>query len=245
MFNRFTNGPLGYSFSETSTGEISNVTIRDTHDDAVTLMLDWEIGGNTYSSGNAAVLLAMRSDRRFYMMHRGISWPVKFGVYNDVESTNALIAYTSVANQVVFRANTDTVTADIGANDITSFTNGTGAERINFNRLRVSGPSAHVAGNWSATGFGGSPTVTPDSRDSGGLVSVLTGAGPAGSATLTLTFANGTWPTPPNVTATRCDTFATAGEWRVTSVTTSQVTFQFMGTPISGETYELRFMVIG
>jgi len=250
MFNRFTNGPLGFSFTEASTGVIRDVTIRDTHDDAVTQMLEFNISGTGLYSTTAAVRQTMRGDRRFYMVHRGLQWPVRFAVDDDVESASGRLAYTSTSNQVIIREPADSTTGDLVANDITSLTNGAGTERVNFSRLRTSGPTAHTTGNDAASaGWGSTASITIEGTcyDARGRVTVsCSGTGIAANPTLTLTFANGAWPTAPFVTCSRGDSWTTnTGAWRVTNVTTTTVEFTFVGTPDTGRDFTLDFMVIG
>ena len=242
---RFTNGIYGFDFVEQGSGELTNFIITNTLPDGLTTLLEWEIGGQFFASGHAAVAIAMRGARNFLMIHGGKLWPVRFGYYSDVESNSNLLAYTNVANQVAIRNGGDSVNADISANDITSATNGAGTERVNFNRLRVSGPTAHVSGDWAASGFGATPTITPDSVDGRGSVSVQASAAPSANPTLTLTFQDGSWPTAPHVQCSRADSLATAGEWRATSRTTTTITFTFIGTPVNGETYILDYQVVG
>ncbi len=244
---RFTSGPLGFDIVEDGLGEVTNLSIMGTLNDGLTDLLEWTTPTGSFLSGTAAVQTLMRSfNRNFMIIHNGKIWPVRFGVHDDFESNSALIAYTSSATQVAFRAAQDSVNADISANDVNSVTNGTGTERVNFNRLRVSGPTAHVSGDWAPdAGFGVLPTVTPSCTDSGGSVTIRAGASPTASPSVTMSFANPAWPTAPNVVVARADALATAGEWRVVSTTTTQVVFQFAGTPIAGEAYGLRFMAVG
>lgn len=245
---RMTSGTTGIDLIEQGAGEITNLLIVQAGDDSVTNILNWEIGGNTYVAGNAAVLTAMRGARNFLMIHGGKLWPVRPGFHNSVESNSALLMYTDSASRVAVRGSADTTNGDLVANDITNATNGAGTERVNYNRLRVSGPTAHVAGDYAASaGFGTSPTITPasNSTDSRGRVSITADTTTAANPTLTLTFQDGAWPSAPFVTCSRGDTESTAGEWRVTSTTTTTAVFTFVGTPTATETYILDFAVIG
>lgn len=247
---RFTSGTYGFHFIEQSTGEIVDVLISGTHNDGVTNIVEFEIGGATFTGGSSTVQTAMRagSARRFLMIHGGKIWPVRFGFGADVESASALVAYTGNSNQVNVRANTDTVNADLAANDITVLSNGTNTERVNTPRLYGTGADL-VAGDFLlSAGWGASAAVVVASGSSdlkGRIQITASGAGIAANPTVTLTFTDGAWPRAPVVVSARADSNATAGEFRRTSTSATATTWTFVGAPVSAEQYILEYHTIG
>jgi len=109
--------------------------------------------------------------------------------------------------------------------------------------------TVHVAGDYVlSAGWGATRTVSAVvARDCGGRVTVLpAGSGIAASPTVILTFKDGTYTNAPAIVVCRGDAAApTTGVWVVSAVTATAATFRFVGTPVSGTSYILQFIVIG
>lgn len=102
-----------------------------------------------------------------------------------------------------------------------------------------------VSGGWGAT-----PTINvvsnTNSCDSKGEVSITAGgAGIAANPTVTLTFKDGTWGSVPYCLVIRNDANAPAAIAIVSAVSATQLTFQLLGLPVNGTTYNFQWIVIG
>jgi hypothetical protein len=112
-----------------------------------------------------------------------------------------------------------------------------------------------VAGDFAASAeWGTSPVITVvGGTDGCASVTIQAKATTAASPTLTLTFKDGAWTTIPVVIPARTDIVAATAapgatvtnEWVVTSVTSTQAVFTFLGTPVANNTYGLAFICIG
>jgi hypothetical protein len=119
-----------------------------------------------------------------------------------------------------------------------------------MNRLRVrrlaGGGTAHVSGDYAASGWGTAPTVTPSARDTGGRVTIVAGTGPSANPSITLTFKDGTYTTAPAVVVSRGDAASpSTGTWILNAVTATTMVAQFIGTPVAASSYVLDFLVVG
>jgi hypothetical protein len=101
------------------------------------------------------------------------------------------------------------------------------------------------AGALSA-GFGTTASVAMDAAATDGAgkaVVTSSGTGQAARPTLTITFVepfvgpDGVQKAPRSATCSRQDNLATAGQWRVTSLTATQIVLMFDGTPVAAEAY--------
>jgi hypothetical protein len=116
----------------------------------------------------------------------------------------------------------------------------------------IAGTAVAAADFALSAGFGstGAPTPVAGSTDTRGAVDVaVAGSGIAANPTVTLTFKDGTFKDSdgadrvPFAVAARGDTDANTGIWAVTSTTTTTVVFTFVGTPVTGHTYRLCYLV--
>lgn len=117
-------------------------------------------------------------------------------------------------------------------------------------RARAAGATEHSAVDYALSDRWGTQAsvvnVAPNSTDAHGRVSIMAdGLDITANPTVTLTFRDGAWPTPPFIASTRGDALATGGEWRRTSSTEITQTWTFVGTPVAGEVYVLDFLVVG
>lgn len=121
---------------------------------------------------------------------------------------------------------------------------------VNAKRHSDTLSTQHVAGDYAASaGFGSTATVTPDSEncnDTGGEVAVASsGTGQAANPTLTLTFKDLAFAVKPKAVVCRgTDTNQPTVPVSVVTTTTTMV-IKFHGTPVAGETYRFRFLVVG
>ncbi len=103
-----------------------------------------------------------------------------------------------------------------------------------------------VAGDWTASsgwGDGSSVVVPSDSRDCRGRVTVnCAGSGIAANPTLTLAFADGSWPNAPRGVVVRNDTNSPTPAITWTTTTTTLVV-TFNGTPTTATAYTFDYMV--
>lgn len=115
-------------------------------------------------------------------------------------------------------------------------------------RVVEAGGTQHVAGDYAlSAGWGATASIfIVEATDMRGSVDVTAlGAGQAANPTVILTFQDGAYPVRPNAVASRGDSEATAGRWRVTASDSSTVTFTFIGTPVAAEVYRLLYQVVG
>lgn len=114
-------------------------------------------------------------------------------------------------------------------------------------RIRATG-TALVAGDVAiSAGWGNTAVKTVQSgTDQAGWITVLCqGTGIVASPTITLTFHDGTWTSLPFPIAIRDDVVAPAANWNISALTATAVTWTFGGTPVSGSTYSMRFIMMG
>jgi hypothetical protein len=104
-----------------------------------------------------------------------------------------------------------------------------------------------IGTEFTVAGWGVGVTATCSARDNGGRLSITSGLIAAANPTAVLTaFVDGPWTNPPIVTYARGDTSAPAGGyWALTAVSTSSLTFTFVGTPVNFTNYVLDWMVVG
>ena len=116
-------------------------------------------------------------------------------------------------------------------------------------KRRIGAGTAHVAGDWAASGWGASAVVTITGTDSRGTVTVTTNAAdtPSASPTLTLTYKDGAWASAPFAVASWDDNATGPIASVSTKTTTTTLVLKYHGTPTatSALTYKFSYHVNG
>lgn len=123
-------------------------------------------------------------------------------------------------------------------------------------RFYAHSASLLVSGDFAlSAGWGTSPvlTIVSGSHDQNGAFTVQAKATTAANPTVTLTFHDGTWTTPPVVVCDRTDIAAATGtpsatvtnQFVPTTVSATQIVFTFNGQPVANSTYGCSFICMG
>ncbi len=228
---RMTTGPIGFLFSGTGDRTIRSSLPFQCHFDDI---------DQAYSFRGISIF-----DRNT-ALHQGIWNPLRIG---DPEATDySLMYFNTGTNQTLLRNNTNSVPTDLVVNDLTVDAT-VGTERINIPRIRFSDGGAHTSDAYALSAeWGNSVSLSVvAASDSSGIVDITpNGLGISTNPTLTLTFVDGAFPTPPKGQVSRGDIFSpSTAEWRVTNQTTGSITFTFVGLPVALTTYRLIFNCFG
>jgi hypothetical protein len=157
---------------------------------------------------------------------------------NYTQSTDAWSCGTSVS------ANTVTTAGTQGLTNKTLGGSGSTTPHTISNRIRASGGSAVVAGDFTLNASWGSTaseSVLAGSTDSAGQLSITAnGTGIAANPLITFTFHDGAWPSRPTCVTGRNDSSgitAGMGYFAGNSTSTTQALFGLIATPTAGNTY--------
>lgn len=108
----------------------------------------------------------------------------------------------------------------------------------------LSAGTEHVAADYTLGGnWGTTPSVSAVAADDrGGRVTVTSGSGtPGANPTVAVTFKDGAYNGVPALVVAKG---GTAGDWAVTTLSESSVTFTFIGTPAASTAYTLAFVAL-
>lgn len=198
--------------------------------------------GRTLAAGDKLIDIAENGTSRVYVEQDGTLVVVAGGA--NVTGTLAVTGAATVS----------TTLGVTGASTLAavSGTTGTFTGTVDSKRFSATQGTALVAGDFAlSAGWGDTATVSAvyaGSEDtSGGVQVTCNGTGIAANPTITLTFKDGTFTNSPNIIAVRALSNGvdqpTIPFWPSASATVA--TFTFMGTPIAGQLYEVRWFVIG
>lgn len=113
------------------------------------------------------------------------------------------------------------------------------------NRLVLSGATALVAGSFSIAGWGSGAAVSAvHGSDGAHYFTITAGSSPSTGPTIGLTFVNGAWSFAPIVDIEQMGGTGSFADVSVISTTTSY-TATFLDTPLSGNTYIFRAILVG
>jgi hypothetical protein len=97
-----------------------------------------------------------------------------------------------------------------------------------------------------SAGWGTTPVVTVTAKDQAARITIVCDNTAGASPTVTVTFADGTWTATPIIVPVRGDAAApTTAYWRLKTPSVTAPVFEFVGTPVAGNTYIMDFIVMG
>jgi hypothetical protein len=141
----------------------------------------------------------------------------------------------------ILKTDDDFTANDITANDIIA--NDLNFRRINLNvNTDIASTDFALSAGWGDTA---AKVLTAGSHDTAGRIGAQAGgSGIAADPTITLTFKDGAFGVAPRCVVSRGDAVAPAGGyWTLSSTATTAITFKFVGTPVSGSSYTLDYLV--